>query len=287
MTGRVLLTGATGLIGRHCAAPLRAAGFDVLAASRSGRDGLALDLLDRDAVGAAIAQYRPSHLIHLAWHDGSNRYHDPANLDWAKATLDLMRAFRDAGGSRAIFVGSCAEYDWTRGPVFAEEAALAPASLYGAAKVAAAKAVANLEGAPSHAWARVFFCYGPGEPAGRLLGDLITGLRAGLPVECTDGQQARDFLHVADIADALVAILQSDLTGPVNIGAGRATQVKTLIDEVADQMGRPDLIRLGARPRPAGDPAEITADTARLRAATNWTPRLDLAAGIRDVLTHG
>ena len=282
-----LLTGATGLIGRHCAAPLRAAGFEVLSASRSGTGGIALDLLDRDAVTQAIAQHRPSHLIHLAWHDGPNRYHDPANLDWAKATLDLARAFRDAGGQRAVFVGSCAEYDWSSGPVFTEDAPLAPASLYGAAKVAAAKALANLEGAPAHAWARVFFCYGPGEPKGRLLGDLISGLRAGDPVDCTDGEQARDFLHVADIADALVAIVQSDMTGPVNIGTGQAMKVKTLIGEVAAQMSRPDLIRLGARPRPADDPAEITADVSRLKAATNWTPRLDLAAGIRDVLSHG
>lgn len=287
MTGTVLLTGATGLIGRHCAAPLRAAGFEVLNASRSGKGGIALDLLDGPAMRAAIAQHKPGHLIHLAWHDGPNRYHDPANLDWAKATLDLMRAFRDAGGTRAVCVGSCAEYDWSAGPVFDEAAPLAPASLYGAAKVATAKAIANLDGLPSHAWARVFFCYGPFEPKGRLLGDLISGLRAGAPVDCTDGQQARDFLHVADIAEALVAILQNNLTGPVNIGAGQATAVKTLIGEVAAQMNRPDLIRLGARPRPADDPAEITADVTRLRKATGWTPRLDLATGIRDVLSHG
>lgn len=284
---RVLLTGATGLIGRHCAAPLRAAGFEVLSASRSGHDGIALDLLDGLAVRAAIAQHKPSHLIHLAWHDGPNRYHDPANLDWAKATLDMMRAFRDAGGTRAVCVGSCAEYDWTRGAVFAEDAPLAPASLYGAAKVAAAKAITNLDSAPGHAWARVFFCYGPGEPKGRLLGDLISGLRAGEAVDCTDGEQARDFLHVSDIAEALVAILQSDITGPVNIGHGQATPVKTLIGEVAAQMNRPDLIRLGARSRPADDPDEITADVTRLRKATGWAPRLDLAAGIRDVLSHG
>lgn len=287
MTGTVLLTGATGLIGRHCAAPLRAAGFEVLSASRTGQDGIALDLLDGDAVAEAMATHRPSHLIHLAWHDGPNRYHDPANLDWAKATLDLARAFRDAGGQRAVFVGSCAEYDWSAGPVFVEDANLAPASLYGAAKVAAARAIANLDGAPAHAWARVFFCFGPGEPRGRLLGDLIAGLRAGQPVDCTDGQQARDFLHVADIAEALVAILQSDMTGPVNIGAGQATPVKALIGEVAAQMNRPDLIRLGARPRPKDDPAEITADVTRLHKTTGWTPRLDLAAGIAEVLSHG
>lgn len=280
-----MLTGATGLIGRHCAAPLRAAGFEVLSAARAGP--IALDLLDKDAVATAIARHKPSHLLHLAWHDGPNRYHDPANLDWARATLDLVRAFRDAGGHRAVCVGSCAEYDWSAGPVFDETARLAPASLYGAAKVATAKALAHLDGVPGHAWARVFFCYGPFEPKGRLLGDLISGLRSGVPVDCTDGQQARDFLHVADIAEALVAVLQNDLTGPVNIGAGHATTVKALIREVAAQIGRPELIRLGARPRPADDPAEITADVTRLRAATNWTPRLDLATGIREVLAHG
>ena len=290
----VLVTGATGLIGRQTVAPLAARGFRVLAASRSGRvmDGaepLALDCLDRAAVTAALNKHRPSHLLHLAWADGlSERWTAPANLSWVGASLDLIQAFAAAGGKRAVMVGSCAEYDWSlaaAGPM-AETTPLRPASLYGAAK--AATSLAALAGAGrlglSLAWARPFFCYGAGEPEGRLAGDLIRGLGAGRMVECTDGLQQRDFLQTEDIGAALAALLASEVTGVVNIGAGQAIAVRQLIGAIAGAMGQPGRVRLGARARPGDDPPLIVADVTRLRTEVGFVPRHDLASGVAALL---
>lgn len=287
---RVLLTGATGLIGRHAVAPLRGAGYDVIALSRSGRDvagaaGLAADLLNPDDLRRAVAGSGAAALVHLAWADGPDRWTTPANLDWAAATLTLLRAFADAGGRRALLAGSCAEYDWSQ-PVLSETSPLNPATLYGAAKartgqlaVAAAPALGI-----SLAWARPFFVYGPAEPKGRLFGDLIRGIAAGLAVDCTDGEQRRDFLQVADLGAALAAVLTSTAEGAVNVASGKAVAVKDMILTVARQMGRPELVRLGARPRPAGDPACLQADVTRLRDEVGFTPRFDVESGIADVL---
>lgn len=278
---RVLLTGATGLIGRHTVAPLEAAGFTVVTASRAKGDDL---LVDPEGV---VARAGADHLVHLAWHDGAkDRWRAPANLDWVGASLRLLRAFAAAGGRRAVMAGSCAEYDWTGAGRLAETAALRPATLYGAAK--AATGLAAVAGAPalgvSLAWARIFFVYGPGEPEGRLFGDILRGLAAGREVACTDGFQARDFLHAADTGRALAALLGSALEGPVNVGSGRAVPVRDLIGALAQAMGGADRIRLGARPRPAGDPALIEADVTRLADATGFRPDYDMAAGIRAVL---
>lgn len=287
---RVLLTGATGLIGRHTVAPLRDAGYEVIALSRSGRDvdgaaGLAADLLDPDDLRRAVAAAGATALVHLAWADGADRWVTPANLDWAAATLTLLRAFAGARGRRAVLVGSCAEYDWAL-PVLAESAPLDPATLYGAAKARTGQLA--LAAAPalglSLGWARPFFVYGPGEPQGRLFGDLIRGIAAGQAVDCTDGEQRRDFLHVADLGAALAALLASPVEGAVNVASGRAVPVRDMILTVARQMGRPDLVRLGARPRPAGDPACIAADVTRLRDEVGFSPRFDMASGIADVL---
>lgn len=278
--GRVLLTGATGLIGRHCLRPLEEAGLTVVTASRAAGDDL---LADPEGV---VARAGADRLVHLAWHDGArDRWSSPANLDWVGASLRLLRAFAAAGGRRAVMAGSCAEYDWTGAGRLAEDAPLRPATLYGAAK--AATGIAAVAGAPalglSLAWARIFFVYGPGEPEGRLFGDLIRGLAAGREVACTDGRQRRDFLHADDVGRALVAVLESPLEGPVNIGSGRAVAVAGMIGEIARQIGRPDLVRLGARPRPPGDPALIEAATGRLD-GTGFRPAHDMTTGIRAVL---
>lgn len=290
----ILLTGATGLIGRQVVAPLLAQGCRVIAASRSGRpvagaEGLMLDVLDGVGVSHALAGVGATHLIHLAWHDGpKDRWTAPANLDWVGASLHLLRAFAGAGGRRAVMVGSCAEYDWSQaasGPL-GEDTPLRPATLYGAAK--AATGIAAMAGAGalgvSLVWARPFFCYGPGEPEGRLFGDIIRGLRAGRQVDCTDGLQRRDFLTTFDLGRALAELLGSPLEGAVNVASGEATEVRPLILTLARALGGEGRVHLGARPRPAGDPALIVADVARLRAATGFRPDHDLASGVAATL---
>ncbi len=271
MKNRVLLTGATGLIGRPTITALADLGYEVIAISRSDSvDGahhtIQADVLDPRSRRAAVKQAGASHLLHLAWHDApQGRWSAPENLDWAAATLQLVREFSDVGGIRAVCVGSCAEYDWSQ-EVLSETTQLKPASLYGKAKAATGTLLCGAAGdlGLSLAWARIFFCYGPGEPKGRLLGDLLAGLSKGETVPCTDGLQERDFLHTADVARALAAILSSELTGPVNVASGNATPVRRLIEEVARQMGCQKMVRFGAIERAVDDPNLIVADVTRL-----------------------
>lgn len=294
MVPSVLLTGATGLIGRQVVTPLLARGWRVTAASRSGRavagaPGLALDCLDRDGAARAVRDLGATHLLHLAWHDGArDRWTSPANLDWVGASLDLLRAFAAAGGRRAVMVGSCAEYDWAQaaaGPM-GEDTPLAPATLYGAAK--AATGIAALAGARalglSLAWARPFFCFGPGEPEGRLFGDVIRGLASGQPVDCTDGLQRRDFLTTFDLGRALADLLASPVEGAVNVASGRASEVRAVILALARELGGEHLVRLGTRARAADDPPLIEADVTRLTREVGFVPAHDLLAGVRATL---
>lgn len=288
---RIVLTGATGFVGAHAIPALQARGFEIHALGR--RPPAAeiahhpVDLLDAASVRDVLDAVRASHLLHLAWYAEPGLYWRSAvNLDWVAASLALVRAFREAGGVRAVAAGTCAEYAW--GPErLCEDAPCAPATLYGAAKDGTRRILEAYAGETglSYAWGRLFFLYGPGEKPGRLVGDAIQALAAGGRFGTSPGHQRRDFSHVADAARAFAALVDSSVVGPVNVGSGAAVPVRAILERIGHLTGRPDLIDFGARPLAAGEPACIEADVTRLRGEVGFQPRFDLDAGLRATLT--
>jgi nucleoside-diphosphate-sugar epimerase len=85
---------------------------------------------------------------------------------------------------------------------------------------------------------------------------------------------------VQDAADALVALLDSDVLGPVNIASGVPVAVHEVVQEIADQLERPNLVRLGALAVSENEPPLLLADVTRLRDEVGWSPRYDIASGL-------
>jgi nucleoside-diphosphate-sugar epimerase len=131
---------------------------------------------------------------------------------------------------------------------------------------------------------RVFFLYGPREAPGRLVASVARGLVAGERVATGDGTQIRDFLHVADVALAFVALLDSVVTGAVNIGSGQGRPLLDVIQATGAAAGRADLLHVGALPPRRDDPAELVADVARLRDEVGFLPTIDLTDGIEQTV---
>jgi len=291
---RVLLTGASGFVGSPCVGLLREHGFEVHAVS-GGRRPLGAgahvtwqgDLLDPNFVALLIEQSAPTHLLHLAWYAVPGAFWNAdENLAWAGASLDLLRRFVSRGGQRVVVAGSCAEYDWRHGYCVEELTPTQPTTLYGSCKNAVWEVLRRHAAGHScsAAWARLFFAFGPGEQRGRLVPDVIEALRAGGEAHCTAGTQLRDFLHVRDVASALVQLLDSEVTGAVNISSGEPVAVKEMVGRIATYLRAPDRLRLGVLPERPGDPPLLVGDNTRLRREVGWAPRFSLDSGLLDTI---
>ena len=291
---RVLVTGASGFIGWRCLEPLRRRGYEVHAVTRRGDeepvDGVTwhrADLLDREQVPGLVEAVRATHLLHLAWYvTPGGLINARENFDWTEASLQLVRAFQESGGTRIVAAGSAYEYDWRYGYCHEQLTPLAPDTAYGACKRALGELIgsfAQISGLSS-AWPRIFFLYGPREHPDRLVSSVIRNVLAQAPAPCSHGEQIRDYLHVQDAADAVVAALDSDLQGPVNVGSGRPIALKTLVGAVGEQLGRPELIQLGAIPARANDAPLVVADVSLLSEALGWSPRYSLDEGLADTI---
>jgi nucleoside-diphosphate-sugar epimerase len=288
---RVLVTGASGFIGRHCLKPLLDRGFEVHGASRGCRppevpahvEWHSIDLLEAGTASRLLNDLKPTHLLHLAWYAIPGKYWTaPENLDWVRAGIELVRAFAESGGKRIVIAGSCAEYDWSHGILCEESTPLKPSTLYGTCKNALREVVEKF--APvsglSWAWGRIFNLYGPWEDPRRLVPSVALSLLRGGRARCTEGEQVRDYLFVDDVAEALTCVLDSKAQGAVNIGSGEGIKIRSLVERLAGIIGSLDRVDFGVLPTPGNEPSTIVAETSRLRAEAEWVRRWSLDRGL-------
>jgi nucleoside-diphosphate-sugar epimerase len=283
---RVLVTGANGFIGRHCLKFLLEADYEVHATSSrlvSSSDSPAawhsVDLLDPKAVAATMDEVSPTHLLHLAWYTAPGAYWNSSeNFRWVQASVALLSAFAAAGGKRLLTAGTSAEYDWTYGYCTEYLTPLNPGTVYGKCKHALeilTEAFCGQNGLSS-SWGRIFFTFGPFEHPGRLVPSVIGAILRGEPVACTHGTQLRDFLHVEDLASGLVAVLDCDATGPVNVASGIPVSVRDVISTISQILESDAQINWGAIPLADSEPDLLVGNNKRLRQEVGWQEQYDL-----------
>jgi nucleoside-diphosphate-sugar epimerase len=289
---RVLVTGAGGFIGRQTLVPLQAAGFEVHAASLavpkdapSGIHWYSHNLLNDAEVNELFSTARPAYLLHLAWYAEPGKFWNaPGNRQWVESGKKMVEAFCRNGGKRAVFAGTCAEYETGHGQCVENQTPLRPATLYGACKnelhqfTAAFAAQNDL----SMSWGRVFHLYGPHEYPGRFVPAVIRSLLRGEEARCTEGMQMRDFMHVRDVAAAFVALLQSPVEGAVNIASGQTVQLADIARHIARHLGAEEFLKLGALPMPSGETPVLTASVERLNREVKWIPSIPLEQGLNE-----
>ena len=290
---KVLVTGGSGFIGQYCLSQLHAKGYEVHAVSSVPRLSTAsvqwhkASLLDEAQARAVVRTVKPSHLLHLAWYTKHGKYWtSPENLNWVRGSLALMQEFTESGGKRIVTAGTCAEYDWHHGLCIEGKTPLVPATLYGTYKHAMQlmqHAWCEQSGL-SGAWGRVFSLYGPAEYPDRLVASVIRSLLRGEVATCGNGSLVRDYSHAEDVAAAFVAVLESSIEGPVNIGSGEAVSLHDLVEKIAQKLDR--LERIKYRPptlTSSNEPVLLLPDVSRL-ISTGWKRKYDLDAGLNDTI---
>lgn len=261
---RILLTGATGFVGRQILRELLAQGAEVHVVLRGGKappQGVATahvtdDLFSEDEAFWRAACEGIDTVVHAAWYAEPGKYvTSQKNLACMAGTVQMAEWAASAGVKRFVGVGSCFEYDLEAG-YLKTTTPLVPNTPYGAAKagtyLALSRALPCL--GPSFAWCRLFYLYGEGEDSRRLVPYLRACMEAGTPAELTSGDQVRDYMDVAEAGRRIAEVALSSAQGAFNISTGVPLTVRQLAERIADEYGRADLLRFGARPDRPDDP---------------------------------
>lgn len=288
---RVLLTGATGFIGQYVARKLHAADIDFVTVGRTpnyvGREHIPADLLRATDYSQVVLSARATHLIHLAWYAEHGKYwSSPFNIDWLKATTDLVDTFCRLGGQHVTISGTCAEYDWTYGYCIEGVTPTNPSTIYGMAKDSTRRICQNIcsQYAVPLAWGRIFFPYGRGEVTSRLLPSLSAVFQGKRDPFGINGTHYRDFLHVSDIASALMFLSVMEADDVINIASGEATRLQDVVQLLASKMSSDPRRILQLMPARIGEPAFLIGASGKL-AALGWKKTVSLEQGLRDFFT--
>ena len=304
----ILVTGGAGYIGAHTCMRLAEAGFTPVAFDNlsNGHADFAQwgpleqgDVRDAERVEAIFAAHRPAAVIHFAAlievGESVKRPMDFYDVNVSGA-LNVANAARRAGAGAFIFSSTCATYGDPVEMPMTEGHPQRPLNPYGHSKLMVERALTEMAraGELSSVILRYFNASGA-DPEGRigehhdpethaipLALDAALGLRGfaifGSDYPTRDGTAERDYIHVIDLADAHVLALKHLLGGgksdAFNVGTGRGTTVRELLDAIERVTGR--TVPARAAERREGDATALVADNRRIREMLGWAPRFGL-----------
>ncbi|MDX2706859.1 UDP-glucose 4-epimerase GalE [Streptomyces sp. PA03-6a] len=312
-TKKVLVTGGAGYVGSVVAAHLLEAGHRVTVLddlSTGFRDGVpeGADFVEgrvQDAAKVLDATYDA--VLHFAASSQVGESVVHPEKYWRNnvvGTLDLLTAMRDAGVRRLVFSSTAATYGEPKSVPITEDDPTLPTSPYGASKLAVdhmitSEAVAHGLAAVSLRYFNVAGAYGAfGErhdPESHLIPlvlQVAQGRREAISVfgddyPTPDGTCVRDYIHVADLAEAHLLAVDAPASGEhliCNLGNGNGFSVREVIETVRQVTGHP--VPEVVAPRRGGDPAVLVASAERAKERLGWRPsRTDLAEIVRDAWT--
>jgi nucleoside-diphosphate-sugar epimerase len=283
----VVVTGSAGFVGRAVVARLLAAGREVVGIDRRGgiptgapgHTELHADLLGADGVAAAAIR-EAGGVIHLAGCPGVRD--SRADVAWHRHRDNVLAtaAVLGAAGRRTTVVAATSSSIYggsVGGRACTETDPLNPRGGYAASKALTEALCRDHNDAGGRVViARPFTVAGEGQRADMALAIWIEAARTGRPLRILGGpERTRDVTDVRDAARALVALLDADEPGPVNVGTGAPIRLDAMIEAIARTLD----VEVRTRVEPAGpeEVADTRADTRRLASLVGFVPETNLA----------
>ena len=264
MSKPVIITGASGFIGRHVIECLLRDGHEVYAVTRD-RENLQkfnwvdqVTVIEHDLNTPAVAFDVPENaaLIHLAWEGLPNykdNFHFERNLP---RSYDFIKTLVAKGVNQVLVTGTCFEYGMKNGPI-AADANPAPQNPYGLAKDCLRRFLLDLQNETPFTlqWPRLFYMYGPGQNPKSILAQLDTAIANGDNVfNMSGGEQLRDYMPIGQVAEQICAILHSRRGGCFNVCSGEPISIRRLVEERITEKGSNIKMNLGYYPYPDYEP---------------------------------
>lgn len=302
----VLVTGGAGYIGSHAVKALVDSGHGVVVIdnlSAGHRQAVPdrvpfveAEVHDRATVRSVIREYGVQVVMHFAaWLDVGESVRRPAAYyqNNVVGTLALLDSMVDEGVLSLVFSSTCAVYGEPTTVPISESHEERPLSPYGETKLAVEKALGHFGRAYGlRSVILRYFNAAGADPDGaigedhspeiHLIPRAIEAAKGGAPLQLfgedyptPDGTCIRDYVHVADLADAHVRAVDALTAGAgsatYNVGTGRGWSVREVIDTVSRVVGQP--VSWQSAPRRPGDPAALYASSGRLQRELGWSPR--------------
>lgn len=260
----VIVTGATGFVGRHLVPLLLIEGYKVIAIARDSNKAKKFDWyskvhfiqLDLYKKRLDISNYSGTKLIHLAWEGLPNyqeNFHFEVNLP---KDYEFIKDLINQGIDQVLVTGTCAEYGMQNGPL-APTRQTCPNTSYALAKDCLHKFLELLsnERAFTLQWARLFYMYGEGQNPRSVLPQLDAAIDSKQTMfNMSGGEQIRDYLHVQEAAKHIFKLFKEKTKGTFNICSGKPITVRRLVEERIKQRGSKIVPNLGYYPYPNYEP---------------------------------
>ena len=278
----LVVTGASGFLGRTIVTRALRRGIAVTAVSRKAADF-------GDAAVIRLNDYREleppemnATLIHLA-EEADIAIAEPQGESHVREARETFAAIAARDWTKVIYASSGVVYGDEEAHSRREDEAIEPRSFYSRAKLACEQVAIDNGGAAL----RLGNVYGPGMSKRVVMSDILAQIgnaqvaQSG-PLRVRDASPVRDFIHVDDAADGFLAIASAGTDGLYNLATGTGHSVGNIARLVLSVAGQAD------RPVIETDPndrfSHLTLDITRLRAATGWQPAVALETGIARLL---
>lgn len=287
---KVLVTGATGLIGKELIAPLKEHGFYIYALTidkntpNNGVTWIPCNIFSHEEVQKICSEIKAEYLLHMAWCTTGDYLISNTNYNFLSASINLLNSFVQNGGKRIVFTGTCFEYKFGNKPLKENTPLDTTKTTYTFCKDILHKTAEFycLQNKISFAYGRIFYVYGKQENKARLTGMIIDKLLHNEKVIIKSGNLQKDYMYTKDIAGALVALLDSDVTGDINICTGKAIFIHDFATHIARIIGKENLLVF--KNEPSNQPSIIVGDNKRLTQEVGYKIKYKLDKAIEEIL---